>query len=83
MTKAVALILALASPFLFPSVLAVAVVFGASLVFPPAGLLAGVLADAAYRTPFVAVPYATLLGLLSTLVGYAVQHLIRTRIMGA
>ena len=80
--KPVAILAALAGPFMFPAVFSVLVVFCASIVLPPLGLLAGVIADALYYTPSVHVPYATLLGLLITVLGFFVQQFIKTRIMG-
>ena len=49
MKTVVAMVLALAAPFLFPAVLSVVFIFAAAMVVPPVGLLAGVLTDALYR----------------------------------
>jgi hypothetical protein len=77
----VAVVLALAAPILFPAALALIIVALASVVVPPVGLLAGVLADGLYATPVVGVPYATLVGLALSVLGYAVHRFIKTRIM--
>lgn len=82
MRKALAIILALLSPLLFPALLALVVVFVASVVVPPVGILSGILADALYRAPGMP-PYATLLGALATASGYVMHRFIKTRIMGA
>jgi hypothetical protein len=83
MRNAVAIILALAAPLLFPAALAVLIVLAASVIVPPVGLLAGVFMDALYWTPSVSVPYATIIGLFMSIIGYVVHQFIKTRIMSA
>ncbi len=82
MRTAIAIILALSAPLMFPAAAAFSIVCIASVFVPPLGLLVGVLTDALYYTPSVSIPYATLVGLLVSLLGYAVHHIIKTRIMG-
>ncbi len=77
-----ALVVGLVAPLVFPAALALVLVAGSSLVFPPVAFIAGVLTDAAYKTSFVQVPYASLTGLLLMFFGYAVHWFVRTRIMG-
>ncbi len=77
-----AIALALGSPFFFPAPLSAAIVLVASVIVPPVGLLAGILTDALYRAPGM-LPYATLAGALASVLGYVVQRIIKTRIIGA
>ena len=77
-----ALVIGLVAPLVFPAALAFILVAAASLVFPPVALMAGVLTDAVYKTAFVQVPYASLVGLFLMFFGYAVHWFVRTRIMG-
>ena len=77
-----ALIVGLIAPLVFPAALALVLVAGASLFFPPVALIAGILTDATYRTSAVAIPYASILGLFFMLMGYTVHWFVRTRIMG-
>lgn len=77
-----AVIIGLLAPFILSASCAFLVVLAASMVVPPLGLLAGVIADAFYYTPSVSLPYATILGLCVSLFGFFVQHVIKTRIMG-
>lgn len=82
MRKAVAIALALLSPLLFPAALAAIIIFAASVIVPPVGILAGVLADALYRTPHMP-PYATAFGAFASAAGYLMHRFIKTRIIGA
>jgi hypothetical protein len=83
MRKIAALIVSLLSPLLLPAPLALIAVFGAAVILPPVGILAGVFADALYKTPATPFPLATILGALVTLAGYIVHRFVKTRIMGA
>lgn len=76
------LVVGLFAPLVFPAVVAVVLVAGSALVFPPVALFAGVLTDAVYTTAFVSLPYASLLGLFFMASSYAVHWFVRTRIMG-
>lgn len=82
MRKALAIALALLSPLLFPAALAALVILVAAVIVPPVGILAGVLADALYRTPDMP-PYATAFGAAASGAGYLMHRFIKTRIMGA
>lgn len=81
MRTALAILLALVSPVLFPAAFAAVIVLIASLFVPPVGLLAGALTDALYYTPSVSIPYATLAGLCVSVLGYVVHQFIKTRII--
>lgn len=81
MTKAFALIVALLSPLLFPTVIVVILVAGAALILPPVGLIAGVLTDSLYHTPGQSAPLGTLIGGAITLIAYGVHRFVKTRIM--
>ncbi|MGE5540986.1 MAG: hypothetical protein ACM3TU_01735 [Bacillota bacterium] len=83
MRTALALLVAILSPLLFPAALAFLLVLGASVIVPPAGLLAGVIADGLYHVPSIPLPYATLAGSAASVIGYVVHRFIETRIMGA
>lgn len=83
MKEVLAIVIALASPLLFPWPLTLALVAVASVILPPLGILAGILTDALYYTPPVSIPYASLIGLLLSVLGYFVHRFIKTRIMTA
>lgn len=79
-TQILIVVLVLGSLFLFPWKLTLALLFAASMLVPAIGIVVGVLADALYGgTP--ALYTASLLGVLFSLVGFFVQHLIKTRII--
>ncbi len=76
-------ILAVLSPLLFPSLFALAIVFGVSLYMPPIALLVGLITDAFYYVPGqVFFPTATVLGLLLAIFSYVVHSFIKARIIG-
>ncbi len=83
MRKVVAVLLGLSAPLLFPAAFALGVVVITSVIVPPIGLLAGMLTDALYYTPSVSIPYATIIGLVISVLGYFVQRFLKTRIMTA
>jgi hypothetical protein len=68
------------APFFFPWKFTVGVSILASLFFPPAGLLSGLLLDILYSSA-KGWPYFTLLGLLISVISYFVQQFVKTRIM--
>lgn len=81
MNKALAVILALVAPLLFPTLLASLIVLALSFVVPPVGLVAGVLTDSLYHTPGQPMPLGTLIGGSITLIAYGVHRFVKTRIM--
>lgn len=80
MSKFFLILSALASSLLFPWPAALLLVSVASFFLPPVALLAGVFTDALYWTSGP-LPYATLIGVVVTLLAYFVQHFVKTRIM--
>ena len=62
MTRALAIAVALVSPFLFPIALTLPLVFVAGILVPPVGLVAGIMTDLLYKTSSVPFPYATFVG---------------------
>lgn len=75
-------VLAVLSPLLFPVYLAVLIVTLVSLLIPPIALVAGMLADALYYVPgHVFVPYASIAGLLASLIAVFVHDFIKARII--
>lgn len=81
MNRALAVVIALVSPFLFPSVVTFLVVLVAACIEPLVGVVAGILTDLLYATPGMHFPYATVLGGVLSLIGLFVQQFVKTRIM--
>lgn len=72
--------LALLSLFWFPWPVSLILLFLSGLVFPPAALALGVLADLLYY-PGSGLPWGTIWGLILALISAAVRHFVKTRIM--
>lgn len=83
MLRLTALALAALSLFLFPWPVSLALMLLASLLFPPAGPLLGVLGDVLYFMPGSApAPYFLLWGLVCFGIALLVQRFVKTRIIG-
>lgn len=78
--RAAVILIALLSLFWLPWAISLMLMFLSGLIFPPAALALGVLADLLYY-PGHGVPWATFDGLALTLISAAVRHLVKTRIM--
>lgn len=75
-------LLALASVFLFPYPLTLALSFAAGLFLPAAPLLAGILVDLYYHTPGAAfIPFGTLAGALIAVLCVLVRRFVKARII--
>ena len=82
MIRIIVVLLALLSPFIFPWPLTLALVALASCFVPLAGILAGVLADAAYYSKGAALfPLATLAGIGACCLGLIVHRFVKARII--
>ncbi|MDB5237682.1 MAG: hypothetical protein JWL88_784 [Parcubacteria group bacterium] len=73
-------ILACASPFLFPAIITAILAFAAALVFPPLAILLGMLMDLLYE-PSNYWPVASIAGLLLCLIALVVRSFVKARIM--
>ena len=81
--RGVIILSAFLSAFLFPYPFTVLLSFGAALIFPPLGVVIGVLVDVLYFAPGVSAwPHAVLIGLLVSLIALVVRRFVRTRIIG-
>ncbi len=80
-SRILATILALISPFVFPWVVTLVTAALASVVFPPLGIVVGIMMDILYNSPATGIPYATIIGALVSGIGYVVHQFIKTRIM--
>lgn len=68
----------IATLFFLPYALSILVLFVAACFVPLAGLALGIMLDTLYYTPGAAhLPYASLIGLIATLIGIVVQRFIR------
>ncbi len=83
MYRLLAVVVAFASPLLFPAVLSFAFVFLAAIVVPPLGIVVGVFSDVLYYTPGSGLPLGIIIGTGSSLIAFVVHRFIKTRIMGA
>ncbi len=83
MIRIVLSVAALLSPFLFPYPATLLLSIAASLLFPPIGLLAGLLTDLAYFVPAASVlPVATVTGLAISVISVFVRRFFKARIIG-
>ncbi len=81
MIRGIVIAFAVLSLVAFPYPLTVVLSFAASLFVPWLALLLGLLADALYYAPGATLPYATVLGLILTLLAVFVRRFVRERIM--
>jgi hypothetical protein len=78
--RASIIVLACASPFLFPSAVTAILAFAAALIFPPLAILLGILMDLLYE-PANYWPVASIVGVLLCVVAVIVRTFVKTRIM--
>lgn len=82
MTRALAGLAALLSLFIFPWQVSAVIILAAALLFPPAGIGLGLIADLVYWIPGVAfLPYFSLFGIVCTGLSLLVHRFVKTRIM--
>ena len=81
MMRAVSIIAAIVSPFMFPAPLAIAVVAVAAFFAPFMAVAIGLLYDLLYL-PTGAVPMGTIIGIIGTIVALLVRRFVETRIIG-
>ncbi|MES2668627.1 MAG: hypothetical protein V4644_02985 [Patescibacteria group bacterium] len=83
MLRAALLLIAFLSFFLFPWQVSVALLFSASLLIPPAGLLLGIIGDLVYYVPGASLlPFLTLWGACATAFALLVHRFVKTRSIG-
>ncbi len=83
MIRALVILLAFISPFLFPWPLSLLLLVAAACFLPLTAILIGVLTDAAYYSPGAAfLPMATLAGILACVLGLVVHRFVKARIIG-
>lgn len=83
MIRAILILLPLPALLLFPKLLFAGLVIMAAIVFPPAGILYGVLADALYYAPGAAtVPHGIIYGTAASLAGFLIGRFFATRVVG-
>lgn len=81
MMRALIISASIATLFFFPYPLSVVVIFLLALYIPLSGVALGIMLDALYFTEGAApLPYATITGLIATLLGILVQRFIRTHV---
>lgn len=81
MIRALIISASIATLFFFPYALSVVVMFLLALYIPFSGVALGIMLDALYFTPGAApLPYATITGLIATLLGSLVQRFIRAHL---
>jgi hypothetical protein len=81
MIRAILLVAAFVSIFLFPYPATFILSFIASLFFPPAALIAGIITDLVYFVPGAyAFPLGIVLGALLSLIAFFVRRFAKTRI---
>jgi len=81
MIRFAGIVLGLGALVVLPYTLSVLVLFVLAFFTPLAGVSLGVILDALYFTKGVAsFPYASLIGLIATVVGFGVQRFIHTHV---
>lgn len=76
------ILFAFLAPFLFPYPLTLMISMLAGIIFPPVPLLVGLLVDALYYHPALAVPpYGTLFGAVASVAALFLGRFIRARIV--
>lgn len=78
--RTLAVIATFLAPFFFPIFFSAFIILVAAVIVPPLALFGGLLLDALYMSPH-GFPYATLVGLLGTVIAYVVHDFLKTRIM--
>jgi len=81
-TKVAIILLACASPFLFPYAITAMLAFAAALIFPPLALLLGMTIDLLYE-PSAYWPLASIVGVIICLTAVFVRSFVKARIMYA
>lgn len=81
MIRSIFILAPLPALVLFPAPFFVALVAIASLLFPPAGILYGILADALYYAPGAAsIPHGIVYGTAASVGGFLVSRFLSTRV---
>lgn len=82
MIRAILVLAALLSPFLFPYPYTLLLSFIASLYVPPAALLSGIVTDLFYYVPAAGLPLGLIFGALLSVIALFVRRFIKARIIG-
>lgn len=83
MIRAILIAAPLPALLMFPAPFFMLLAVVASIAFPPAGILYGILADALYFTPgTAAVPSGIIYGTAATLAGFLIARFFATRVAG-